>query len=916
MEQVRQALSTVATAGKQADATADPAIPPFIPQIDMIQQGEARAALVEPLQRVLGQADAAVRARWAQVSAADIARVRQRLVELESLIQTFRSAPLDAELSLAAQGAPPTIAQIAVQLAALAGYLQIADKWYAFAMFGRKSHAAAVLNPFGLQLSVANAQRVQKFLSGLRARLVLQSLYHNTLMGTAESGHVADEVLDQALRDHGAAVGLLGQIHESPLLQPLETLVREAMRQPESARMLLDGLGKSPARAQAIAKLEQALVAAKLFNPKWLEPFHASLRHGEVATQRLDQLIGRTDTLENVLRVQSGLAALPPELRTAMDYLLGQSLEPETAVLKLRQSALAAQIAERLSADPQLQGVDGQRLQTLFDRYRELDGQKRTVVRDAILHRWTEKQKERLLAATGSRLNSVGAELRRRLTLRGERAMRLRQVVRTGQAIEGGDPLFDLRPIWLVSPETVAQVFPRKAMFDVVVFDEASQCRLEEALPVLLRGSRLLVAGDPKQLPPTRFFESAIAQSDDEEAETDQELFEVQQSEIEDLLGAALNLEIEQSYLDVHYRSRNADLIAFSNEQFYGSRLQAIPGHPSQRTRFAPLTLYHVNGVYDKRCNEAEADRVCQIVRDLLKRAKPPSIGIACFNLPQRDLIVEKLDELAGEDATFGKRLAEARTRVGEGSFQGLFVKNLENVQGDERDHIIISTTYGPDTKGKFYQRFGPLGRAGGGRRLNVLVTRAREEVHIVTSIPTGVYRNLPPVPKDQKAGGGWLLFAYLATAERIIESYESPQQQEPGAGDHLPRVRVHPTHSPSAFSEALAQSLCDRQRVGSEVYWGNDGFCVDVAMVHPARSEDVTLGILCDSSRFALAADPVEWDIFRTAIHESQGWKLQRLWTPHFFRDPAGSIQGLMKQMEQVLADDTDPQVIRVTSK
>jgi superfamily I DNA and/or RNA helicase len=273
----------------------------------------------------------------------------------------------------------------------------------------------------------------------------------------------------------------------------------------------------------------------------------------------------------------------------------------------------------------------------------------------------------------------------------------------------------------MASPETVAQIFPRAAMFDVVIFDEASQCRLEEALPVLVRGKRVVIAGDPKQLPPTRFFESAVAVSEDEEIESDQQLFEIQQAEVEDLLGAALNLSIQQCYLDVHYRSRNADLIEFSNEHFYGSRLQAIPGHPSNRSRFAPLTLYRANGVYEDSENPIEAEQVCKIVRDLLRRAQPPSIGIACFNVNQRDLIVEKLDELAVEDTEFGRKLAEARTRQGSGSFEGLFVKNLENVQGDARDHIIISTTYGPDPKGRFYRRFGPLGRAGGGRRLNVL---------------------------------------------------------------------------------------------------------------------------------------------------------------------------------------------------
>jgi hypothetical protein len=490
--------------------------------------------------------------------------------------------------------------------------------------------------------------------------------------------------------------------------------------------------------------------------------------------------------------------------------------------------------------------------------------------------------------------------------------MRLRQVVHVGQNIEGGDPLFDLRPVWLASPETVAQVFPRAALFDVVVFDEASQCRLEEALPVLLRAKRVVIAGDPKQLPPTRFFESAVAASEDEEIESDQDLFETQQGEIEDLLAAALNIEIEECYLDVHYRSRNSDLIEFSNEKFYNSRLQAIPGHPRNRTQFPPLSLYKVGGTYEKRTNVVEAEKVCQIVRDLLKRAQPPSIGIACFNITQRDLILEKLEALAGANTEFGSALATARERKSASSFEGLFVKNLENVQGDERDHMIISTTYGPDPRGKFYRRFGPIGSAGGGRRLNVLVTRARDEVHLVTSIPETVYRNLPPIPAGETPGGAWLLFSYLVYAEKLAHLYEAGHQQlQVAQAPREPVVNEHASRFPSHFSQQYARQLRAEHAVGSDVHWGNDGFCVDLALHHPQRSEDMTIGVLCDMNRFEQAADPVEWEVFRTAILEGQRWKFSRMWTPHFFRDEQAATQAVLNNAEKVAAAD-DPNTLR----
>ncbi|MFK7959148.1 MAG: AAA domain-containing protein, partial [Phycisphaerales bacterium] len=585
-----------------------------------------------------------------------------------------------------------------------------------------------------------------------------------------------------------------------------------------------------------------------------------------------------------------------------------KGLDPNRGRATLVRGVLASEIAARIAASAPLRELDARRIDSAFSRMADLQHQKMALVREAIAGQWIQRQRDGLLVSTGTRLNAAGADLKRRLLTRGRNAMRMRQVIKHGRSIEGGDPIFDLRPVWMASPETVAQVFPREALFDVVIFDEASQCRLEEALPVLTRAKRVVVAGDPKQLPPTRFFESAVVASEQREIASDQDLFEVQQGEVEDLLSAALNLEIENAYLDVHYRSQNADLIQFSNDQFYGSRLQAIPGHPSNRTRFAPLQLIPAAGIYNDGQNPIEAQRVVQVVQDLLRRAEPPSIGIAAFNVAQRDLILDTLHEAAEADPDFARRLNVARRRRGSGSFDGLFVKNLENVQGDERDHIIISTTYGPNEEGRFYRRFGPLLQAGGGRRLNVLVTRARQEVHLVTSIPADAYRSLPPVPEGQTPGGGWLLFAYLQYAERLAELYEEANAERDAARASTERtVRSRWTRSPSAAAEALACTVA-RAGNGNELYWGNDGFCVDIALDHPVRPDDVTIGLQVDMTRFRGAADPIEWELFRQVVLESQGWKLHRVWSPTIFRDLTGTQETVAERVRSFLATDRDP--------
>ena len=314
------------------------------------------------------------------------------------------------------------------------------------------------------------------------------------------------------------------------------------------------------------------------------------------------------------------------------------------------------------------------------------------------------------------------------------------------------------------------------------------------------------------------------------------------------------------------------------------------------------------DGVYENRANEVEAQRVVALVDELLQRDDPPSIGIACFNLVQRDLISELLDDRAAEDERFAARLASARERQGEGSFEGLFVKNLENVQGDERDHIIISTTYGPAPNGKFYRRFGPLGQAGGGRRLNVLVTRARQAIHLVTSIPREAYQSLPAVPSGQTPGGGWLLLGYLNYAERLAGLYAEQEEtlaEQERTGEA--RVNLFEPPAPTPLAVGLGRHLARRHATSTDVSWGNDGFRIDVALHHPTRVGDMTVGVLCDLSRYSRAQDPVEWDVFRTGILQWQGWRLHRVWSPQVVRDPDGCLNRIRQDVEQMLAGDAE---------
>lgn len=924
----RIALRKALTAAIDADTTVDPSIPSFLADRSLDDQVRARLELADHLDRLDRTPQTAIVEHWIQATAEAREQGYQRLTQATPMLDIFRQGQLDAELWCLWGNNLPATAELAQQVGQLDQYLTVAKKWYGLFCFSQRAKARNVLAKYGMAADSQSAERLHRFLRGCQVRRVLQVLLAS-LLGRTESAveqSIGDDTkLAATLDAHQHCLAAFHAVQPGGLLEPIFPQLIPALKDRAAAETLVMGLRNSPARVVGIQRLESELRDARLFRDTWLQRVHQQFCQGKKAAGAINTLLEKLPTCETVLRIQDALVRLTPTLRVALGEILKRGISAEPAFQVLEKLAWENAIKHRLTTLPELQRLDGERLAHNIERYRNLRSTKHEKVAAAALHRWVQQQRERLLVSTGSRLNSDGADVRRRLTIQGDRALRLRKVIEIGASIDGGDPLFDLRPVWMASPETVAQIFARRPLFNVIVFDEASQCRLEEALPVLTRGQRVVIAGDTKQLPPTRFFETAVISSEEDNAETEQDWFEIQQGEVEDLLTAALNLQIEQCYLDVHYRSRNADLISFSNDQFYASRLQPIPGHPRNRTRFAPITLNQVHGIYEDRTNRVEAEAVCKIVHDLLRRAEPPSIGIACFNTDQRDLIIECLNELANQDADFAHRLAEARARKGTASSEGLFVKNLENVQGDERDHIVVSTTYGPDPTGRFYRRFGPLGRAGGGRRLNVLVTRARHEVHLVSSIPSTVYRDIPPLQPGQTPNGAWLLFSYLAYAEHLAQIYadsnaELDQRDEQASVSPttvLPAtVDVQPSSSPSQFATALAHELARKQNQRSTVHWGNDGFCVDVAIGHPRFVEDVTIGLLCDLNRYHRADDPLDWEIFRTDILEATGWQLQRIWTPQFFRDSIGVCQRVVTSVNDYLAKEEAKDALRVSPR
>lgn len=308
------------------------------------------------------------------------------------------------------------------------------------------------------------------------------------------------------------------------------------------------------------------------------------------------------------------------------------------------------------------------------------------------------------------------------------------------------EDLFDLIPCWMASPEAVSAIFPMEKLFDIVIFDEASQCFTERGIPAMFRGNQLVVAGDNQQLRPNDLYKARWDNEEDEDMAL----------EVDSLL------ELSEQYLmniqlKGHYRSKKPELIAFSNEHFYNNSLRLLPDRELVNQHVPAIEYVKLDGIWENNTNKIEAEKVLKLIKKYAGENKGKSVGVVTFNAKQQELILDLLDE---EVAQHGFQMPS-----------NLMVKNIENVQGDERDIIIFSTAYAPTKQGKMMMQFGSLNISGGENRLNVAVTRARERIIMVTSIWPDQLK-----VDNVKNRGPKLLKEYLIFAKQVSDGKFIPK--------------------------------------------------------------------------------------------------------------------------------------------
>lgn len=431
--------------------------------------------------------------------------------------------------------------------------------------------------------------------------------------------------------------------------------------------------------------------------------------------------------------------------------------------------------------------------------------------------------------------------------------------------------LTKLTPCLLMSPLSIAQYLAADATaFDVVVFDEASQIPVWDAVGAIARGKQVIMVGDPKQLPPTSFFDRAESDLDDEDVEGD----------LESILDECLGARLPTMNLTWHYRSRNESLIAFSNHRYYEGSLVTFP---SPVTEDRAVSFHYVKGVYEKggaRVNKPEAKA---LVADLVGRLKSPgfresglTIGVVTFNAEQQALIEDLLDEERRKDPAIEPYFAETE-------LEPVFVKNLESVQGDERDIMYFSITYGPDLHGAVSMNFGPMNRSGGERRLNVAITRARHELRVFSSLKA----EQMDLTRTQAAGVRDLKH-FLEFAERGPRALAEATQGSRGGFE-------------SPFEQAVAAALAGK---GWELHTqvGASAFRVDLAVVHPDAPGAYLTGIECDGATYHRSATARDRDKLREQVLRGLGWEIIRVWSTDWWIDPEGTLEKLDEKLRSLL--------------
>lgn len=497
--------------------------------------------------------------------------------------------------------------------------------------------------------------------------------------------------------------------------------------------------------------------------------------------------------------------------------------------------------------------------------------------------------------------------------------------IRELASLESGKFIRKLKPVWLMSPLSVSDTLPLGTQyFDVVIFDEASQITLEEGIPPIFRASQAIIVGDEMQMPPSNFFGSSQSDSDDlwqDENSTENQV----ELDADSLLNQAAR-KLPSVLLGWHYRSRHESLISFSNAAFYENKLLTIPDKTDAHQALNEILVkevldastnlpylfdrsisYHYlqNGIYENRTNEMEANYIAEILYQFYKTNHTQSIGIVAFSMEQQSEIENAIHKKAQENKAFDKWIEDEYKRIEDNQFIGLFIKNLENVQGDERDIIIISTCYGYTNQHKMLMNFGPINRKCGEKRLNVIFSRAKKHVCIVSSIKHIDIKN------EHNEGANYFK-KYLQYAELISNGNLVDAQ------NILQKLTLQPIQKTETINYLQQQICAALNRLGyfTKINIGQSHFKCHIGIKRNESDTDYLLGIILDDDLHYANENLLEQYLLKPTILKNFGWNILQVYTKDWLENSEKVIRNIINKFEEKNESENSEIIATITTE
>jgi very-short-patch-repair endonuclease/DNA polymerase III delta prime subunit len=550
-------------------------------------------------------------------------------------------------------------------------------------------------------------------------------------------------------------------------------------------------------------------------------------------------------------------------LKNFLDVLRNSDIPPEVWSKVFEKGFYTCWLHEILDSNSDLRTFDRTTHEENIKTFAQLDCQQYEVVaRSRLREKHRESWRNWISQPSSKRQDAI-------LVKEGgnRKKKEIRQVIK-----EISELMLTLKPCWLMSPLAVSvHIPPDSVQFDTVIFDEASQLLTEDAVCSIMRSRQVIIVGDDKQMPPTSFFSSSSLDEDSDDEET----FESLLNECM-VINSFAHAESDQFTLKGHYRSQDESLISFSNKQFYDSKLISFPSPLKDRNR--GVHFYCVeNGVYDRgrtSTNPHEAQEVAKLALEHVQNAPNQSLGIIAFSKAQANAIQERLDRLSEESAELA---------IFQDDVDKFFLRNLENVQGDERDVIILSFGYGKDREGKFDHTFTSLTRSGGERRFNVAITRAKYKLLLVASVRSDAFK--PDGKKSEHV------------VRMIQEYFKFAEKNDDISWEHTEEPAVSP------LVDDIYDTLKEQYQVIKSV--GNSEYQVDLAVVSDKNPQRILLGIECDGETYNAYPTARDRDRLRKQVLTNLNWQVYRIWSREWFRNKEGEAEKLFDYIEKLRGEE-----------